>query len=58
MAGTSDKPSPRWNAALSKAPRLRLSQAIARAKLRPVTIRLATVDIETARGLAARKVIG
>lgn len=35
-----------------------LQQAVARAKLRPVTIRLATGDIDTARGLAARKGIG
>ena len=37
---------------------LTLRQAVARAKLRPVTIRLATEDIDTARGLAARKGIG
>ncbi len=35
-----------------------LRQAFARAKLRPVTIRLATEDIDMARGLAARKGIG
>jgi predicted DNA binding CopG/RHH family protein len=35
-----------------------LRQAVARAKLRPVTIRLATEDIDMARGLAARKGIG
>ena len=35
--------------------RLTLRQAVARAKLRPVTIRLATQDIDMARGLAARK---
>lgn len=35
-----------------------LRQAVARAKLRPVTIRLATEDIDTARGLAAGKGIG
>lgn len=33
-------------------------QAVARAELRPVTIRLATQDIDTARELAARKGIG
>lgn len=37
---------------------LTLQQAVARAKLRPVTIRLATEDIDTARGLAAQKGIG
>lgn len=37
---------------------LTLHQAVARAKLRPVTIRLATQDIDRARGLAARKGIG
>lgn len=37
---------------------LTLRQAVARAKLRPVTLRLAMQDIETARGLAARKGIG
>ena len=37
---------------------LTLQQAVARARLRPVTIRLATEDIDTARGLAARKGIG
>ncbi len=37
---------------------LTLPQAVARAKLRPVTIRLATDDIEAARGLAAKKGIG
>ena len=37
---------------------LTLQQAVARPKLRPVTIRLATEDIATARGLAAQKGIG
>ncbi len=37
---------------------LTLRQAVARAKLRPVTIRLATDDIDTARELAAQKGIG
>lgn len=37
---------------------LTLEEARARAKLRPVTIRLAGVDIENARRLAARKGIG
>jgi predicted DNA binding CopG/RHH family protein len=37
---------------------LSLQQAVARAKLRPVTIRLAAEDINTARHLAARKGIG
>jgi hypothetical protein len=37
---------------------LTLGQAMVRAKLRPVTIRLATEDIDTARGLAAQKGIG
>ena len=37
---------------------LNLQQAVARAKLRPVTIRLATQDIDMARGLAARKGMG
>ena len=37
---------------------LTLRQAVTRAKLRPVTIRLATADIATARGLAAQKGIG
>lgn len=37
---------------------LTLRQAMARAKLRPVTIRLATEDIDTARELAAQKGIG
>ncbi len=37
---------------------LTLRQAVARSKLRPVTIRLATEDIEAARGLAAQKGIG
>jgi len=37
---------------------LTLKQVLARAKLRPVTIRLANRDIETARKLAARKGIG
>jgi predicted DNA binding CopG/RHH family protein len=37
---------------------LTLEQALARRKLRPVTIRLATEDIATARALAAEKGIG
>jgi len=37
---------------------LTLRQAVTRAKLRAVTIRLATEDIDRARGLAARKGIG
>jgi predicted DNA binding CopG/RHH family protein len=37
---------------------LTLKQALARARLRPVTIRLANEDIEAARKLAARKGIG
>jgi predicted DNA binding CopG/RHH family protein len=37
---------------------LSLQQTVARAKLRPVTIRLATEDIDTARHLAERKGIG
>ena len=37
---------------------LTLGQAVAGAKLRPVTIRLATEDIDTARGLAAQRGIG
>ncbi len=37
---------------------LNLRQVVARAKLRPVTIRLATEDIDAARALAARKGIG
>ena len=37
---------------------LTLPQAAARAKLRPVTIRLALADIDKARGLAAQKGIG
>ena|SRR5438034_10672130 len=37
---------------------LTLRQAVSRAKLRAVTIRLATEDIDRARGLAARKGIG
>lgn len=37
---------------------LTLGQAVAQAKLRPITIRLATADIEAARGLAARKGMG
>lgn len=37
---------------------LTLKQFLARTKLRPVTIRLATQDVETARGLAAGKGIG
>jgi predicted DNA binding CopG/RHH family protein len=37
---------------------LTLRKAVARMKLRPVTIRLATEDIDTARGLAAQKGIG
>lgn len=34
---------------------LTLREAVARAKLRPVTIRLAIEDIDAARGLAAQK---
>lgn len=37
---------------------LTLKQAVDRAKLRPVTIRMATEDIDAARHLAARKGIG
>jgi predicted DNA binding CopG/RHH family protein len=37
---------------------LTLQQAAARVKLRPITIRLPAEDIDTARGLAARKGIG
>jgi predicted DNA binding CopG/RHH family protein len=37
---------------------LTLQQAMARRKLRPVTIRLASEDLETARTLAAEKGIG
>ncbi len=37
---------------------LTLKEALARIKLRPVTIRLANEDIEAARKLAARKGIG
>jgi predicted DNA binding CopG/RHH family protein len=37
---------------------LTLREAMARAKLRPVTIRLATEDIDTARKLAAQKGVG
>jgi predicted DNA binding CopG/RHH family protein len=37
---------------------LALREAVARAKLRAVTIRLATEDIDRARGLAAQKGIG
>ncbi len=37
---------------------LTLRQTLVRAKLRPVTIRLATDDIDTARELAAQKGIG
>lgn len=37
---------------------LNLRQASARSKLRPVTIRLATEDIQAARDLAARKGVG
>jgi len=37
---------------------LTLRQFLARTKLRPVTIRLATQDIDTARSLAAEKGIG
>lgn len=37
---------------------LTLRQAVARAKLRSVTIRLATEDIDTARELAAQKGVG
>jgi predicted DNA binding CopG/RHH family protein len=35
-----------------------LEQAAARAKTRPVTLRLAAADIDTARGIAAEKGIG
>ncbi|HMD86624.1 MAG TPA: hypothetical protein VKO18_18205 [Terriglobia bacterium] len=37
---------------------LTLQQAAARAKTRPVTLRLPTADIDTARGIAAEKGIG
>jgi predicted DNA binding CopG/RHH family protein len=37
---------------------LTMQQAAARAKTRPVTLRLATADIDTARGMAAQKGIG
>ncbi len=37
---------------------LTLQQVAARVKLQPVTIRLPTEDIDTARGLAAQKGIG
>ena len=37
---------------------LTVQQAAARASTQPVTMRLATQDIETARGLAAQKGIG
>jgi len=37
---------------------LNLRQAVARRKLRPVTIRLATQDIDRARDIAAQKGIG
>ena len=37
---------------------LTLREAMARAKLRPVTIRLASEDIDTARKLAAQKGVG
>ncbi len=37
---------------------LTLQQAAARAKTRPVTLRLAVTDIETARAMAAQKGIG
>jgi predicted DNA binding CopG/RHH family protein len=37
---------------------LTLQQAAARAKTRPITLRLATADIDTARGIAAEKGIG
>ncbi|MGD0695762.1 MAG: hypothetical protein ABSB82_12995 [Terriglobia bacterium] len=37
---------------------LTLKQFLARTKLRPVTIRLATQDVDTARQLAAEKGIG
>jgi predicted DNA binding CopG/RHH family protein len=38
--------------------RLTLPQAVARAKTRPVTLRLAATDIDMARALAAQKGIG
>ncbi|MGO8791508.1 MAG: hypothetical protein ACLQVL_29530 [Terriglobia bacterium] len=37
---------------------LTIQQVVARAKTRPVTLRLATEDIDTARGIAAEKGIG
>jgi len=37
---------------------LNLQQAVARMRLRPVTIRLPAEDIDAARGLAAQKGIG
>jgi predicted DNA binding CopG/RHH family protein len=37
---------------------LTLQQAVARAKTRPVTLRLAATDIDTARAMAAQKGIG
>jgi predicted DNA binding CopG/RHH family protein len=37
---------------------LTMKQAADRAKTRPVTLRLATADIDTARGIAAEKGIG
>jgi predicted DNA binding CopG/RHH family protein len=37
---------------------LTLQQAVARAKTRPVTLRLAATDIDTARAIAAQKGIG
>ena len=37
---------------------LNLQQAVARMRLRPITIRLPADDINTARGLAAQKGIG
>ncbi len=37
---------------------LTMQQAAARAKTRPVTLRLPTTDIDTARGIAAEKGIG
>jgi predicted DNA binding CopG/RHH family protein len=37
---------------------LTLPQATARAKTRPVTLRLAAIDIDTARAMAAQKGVG
>ena len=37
---------------------LTLQQAAARAKTRPVTLRLAAIDIDTARAMAAQKGVG